>query len=162
MNGNGTDSPRTGVSAPGGTPGHSGHQSRADGPVTPRPRAFLVRMSSGDPIRADESDLPQILRAIAEGRSTRLRQAVFNPSFYVAVVEDTERVSHFLSDLQDTQRYNRTAVQVGNKPRELPQWKELPDVFAGLGLPEAVAPRREPGLQVGAGAKPAIIAPRGI
>lgn len=48
-------------------------------------------LSSGPGIPFDPDELNKVLEAIQTGSATRLRQGFFNPSFFVSIVEDTDR-----------------------------------------------------------------------
>lgn len=50
-----------------------------------------IIMSRGPDIKIDHDEIPKILAAISTGGVVRCKQGTFNPSFYVSIVEDTER-----------------------------------------------------------------------
>jgi len=57
-----------------------------------RKRAFKIIMSRGNPLQIDEDELPKLKQAIQTGQPAVFRQGIINPSFYVSVIEDNERL----------------------------------------------------------------------
>lgn len=61
-------------------------------------KGYKVVLSTGPAIPCDPDEIQPILRAINTGNSIKLRRGIFNPSFYVSIVEDEERKMKFLED----------------------------------------------------------------
>ncbi len=93
-------------------------------------RAYKVVMSKGDDIPFDGDELQNVVIAINNKQSVRLRQGFFNPSFYVSIVQDVKRVGDFYEDT----RYDQDRRARGLEP--------LKDIFADL--PKLGAPHQDP------------------
>lgn len=76
--------------------------------------AFLITMSTGDPLPIDRDELEKILRAISTKQACVLRSGIFNPSFYVSVVKDRARTEAFHQDIKYLQGEERKqAIEAG-------------------------------------------------
>jgi len=62
-------------------------------------KAFKIVMSSGDPIEIDADELNGILHGINQGSVVVCRRGIFNPSFYVSIIEDRNRTESFREEL---------------------------------------------------------------
>lgn len=56
-------------------------------------KAYKIVMSRGDDIQIDADEINNVLKAITSGQPAIVRKGIFNPSFYVSVIEDEERAS---------------------------------------------------------------------
>lgn len=75
--------------------------------------AFKVIVSTKDFVRIDLDEVDTVLKGISEGRVVRVRQGVINPSYFVAIVEDTERLDRFLDETRhDTEARQRGMFQL--------------------------------------------------
>lgn len=63
-----------------------------------RIKAYKVILSTKHEIKLDSDEINSILEGIRSGDIIRIRQGLFNPSYFVAVIEDTERKERFLED----------------------------------------------------------------
>ena len=99
-------------------------------------KAYLVQLSRGRDIQADEDELEIITKAIQTGSPAKLRQGIFNPSFFVSIVEDKNRVRELAYDLKDIKEHNyRDRVyRDGKEQKELPTMKPLADIFKEVQL----------------------------
>ncbi len=52
---------------------------------------YLVELSNKREIPIDEDELPRVLAGIKSGNPVKVRQGIFNPSFFVAIVGDSSR-----------------------------------------------------------------------
>lgn len=70
--------------------------------------AFKVILSSGPAIPCDPDEVQKIVDAIKSGSVVRLRCGLFNPSFFVSVVEDEDRIKKFFEDTKyDSEKRGR-------------------------------------------------------
>ena len=76
-------------------------------------------MSHGDGIQIDEDELGTVIAAIQTGKIAKVRQGIFNPSFYTSIVLDRKRIKAY----QDDNQYRQ--------PGEIQPIGNLPDIFAG-------------------------------
>ena len=67
-----------------------------------RTKAYKVIMSSGPPIPIDEEEVAKVLQGRQEGVDVVLKRGAFNPSHYVSIVEDGDRISEWKSDCRYT------------------------------------------------------------
>lgn len=82
-------------------------------------RYFKVVMSSGNPIRIGDDELPTVVGAIAKKIPLiTCKRGIFNPSFYVSIVVDTE--------------YERTMWDAGDARQRLERDDELDAPFKRL------------------------------
>lgn len=56
---------------------------------------FKIVMSRGDDLRIDSDELPKVLEAISSGTPAMVRSGIFNPSFYVSIIRDAERMKAY-------------------------------------------------------------------
>lgn len=100
----------------------------------PKVQAFKVNVSKGDPIPVDAEELPSIITAIKKGMPCRVKQGVFNPSYYVSITEDRQRID-------EVEHYNSTAEEnnvrirhYGGVPMTYKGLQPLKDIFEGINL----------------------------
>lgn len=103
-----------------------------------KPKAFIVRMSikNGD-IKIDEDELSRVIEAIKTGQPAIVRQGLFNPSFYVAITEDVDRVKSYIEEINRIKNENEQNAKYnfnGGVQKELPQFTQLRDIFSGVKL----------------------------
>lgn len=100
-------------------------------------KAFVVHISSKQQIKCDSDEIGAVNEAIQTGQPTKLRQGQFNPSFWIATVEDEDRVTVFKKQVYDILSYNEQSFEyhAGNRGyKNFPVWQKLPDIFAGVAL----------------------------
>lgn len=102
----------------------------------PQVNAYLVIQSRGNPLKIDADELPRITNAMSGGKSVRVRQGIFNPSFYVQITEDYERIRDFNANWNSIAEHNKRDRDYndGKHQRPLPEFKPLPDIFEGVPL----------------------------
>ena len=84
---------------------------------------YLIKLSNKTDIQIDEDEVEIVLQGITTGKAVKVRQGIFNPSFYIAIIEDLERVGKYQEALNS---WERTVNRIEeNKPR----LGELKDIF---------------------------------
>ena len=93
-------------------------------------------MSSGDSIQIDQDEIPKVLVAIQKKQPCLVRQGLFNPSFYVSIREDRQRLSEFRELVKDAKQHNHLDHEYhdGKNQKPLPEMKPLADIFEGVQL----------------------------
>ncbi len=61
-------------------------------------KAYQIVMSRGDSIKIDSDEIPKVIQAITSKSPAIVRSGIFNPSFYVSIIEDTDRMEKFWDD----------------------------------------------------------------
>ena len=100
-------------------------------------RCYRVVLSSKVEIPCDSDEVASVIAGIQSGSVVRLRQGVFNPSFFVSLVPDDKRQKAYLNDLLAVSDYNRQQFRYhgGTDLRKLPEFQLLGDIF-GDSLPK--------------------------
>lgn len=107
-------------------------------PEMPKLQAYRVNLSKGDPLPCDTDELPQVILSIKTGSPCRIRAGIFNPSYYVSVTEDRERLAEVERDNTTIRQMNDQENQYG-KGKTYEKYKTLQplkDIFEGLNLSE--------------------------
>lgn len=75
---------------------------------------YIVKLSNKAEIQIDEDEVARVVDGLKSGTLVKVRQGIFNPSFFVAVVEDENRkpIDHYSEGLIER--------------------KNLPDIFTDL------------------------------
>lgn len=91
--------------------------------------AYLLILSTGPAIPFDPEELEKVRAAIRGGKIATLKRGMFNPSFFVSVVQDEKRYTRFLEDTKYPDERSRQKRLAGMRP--------LSDLFADhpLALP---------------------------
>ena len=103
-----------------------------------KPRAYIVRMNikNGD-LKIDEDELAKVVQGIKSGQPVLVRQGLFNPSYYVAIVEDVDRLKGYYEEINRIKAQNDSNKRYGFNNGEqlaLPSFTPLRDIFAGVNL----------------------------
>ncbi|MFA6314950.1 MAG: hypothetical protein WC648_01090 [Candidatus Paceibacterota bacterium] len=77
---------------------------------------YLIQMSRGIPIPIDAEELQKVLQGIQTKSPVIVKQGIFNPSFFVSIIEDSDR----------KQGWNR---ELGGDKYMLTTKEPLPDLF---------------------------------
>lgn len=86
-------------------------------------KAYKVELSNGSKIPIDADELPNVIQAIQSGRPAIVRQGIFNPSYYVAIVEDVKRIT----EVQEANYRDRFSIENGDtQPHSL---KPIANIF---------------------------------
>lgn len=102
-----------------------------------KPKAFVVRMSNKMDIQIDDDEVYKVIQGIAKGQPVRVRQGVINPSFYIAIVEDVDRLKSYFEEINRIRHENEQNEKYnfnGGMQKELPQFTQLKDIFEGVKL----------------------------
>jgi len=81
---------------------------------------YIITLSNKATIPVDEDEVPLVVEAIKKGQPGRVRQGIFNPSFFVSLTLDNSRIKQYLDE--------QPAWNSISKPKPIEQ---LPDIFAG-------------------------------
>lgn len=100
----------------------------------PTPRAYKVNLSKGDPIPVDAEELPDVLQAIKSGMPCRVKRGVFNPSYYVSITEDRERVDEIEHHNAMADENNERVKKYGGTLIGYKGLQPLKDIFEGIDL----------------------------
>ncbi len=96
--------------------------------------AFIVNTSKGS-VQIDADEVNKVLQGIASGSPVVVRQGIINPSYFVSIVEDLDRISEHRRAVSDTMRKNEQYEKLGiGKPQELPEMQPLQDIFKEIKL----------------------------
>jgi len=100
-----------------------------------KPKAFIVKMS-GLNVKIDQDEVNSVVAGIMSGRPIKVRQGIINPSYYIGIVEDTDRVKQYLDEVNRIVANNKNyeSYQIGTKER-IPEFTKLADIFSGIELP---------------------------
>lgn len=105
--------------------------------IAGKARAYIVELSNGRKIKCDADEVERVIGSITTGSVCKLRQGLFNPSFFVDLVEDEERIKDFrrtVYQIEDGNNQDRE-YHDGKNQRELPRGlKSLADILSGTKL----------------------------
>lgn len=87
---------------------------------------YLVELSNKTKIQIDPDELPKVVEGIKSGNPVVVRQGIFNPSFFVSIVHDEQRITQIL-EFNETIRFQIS--QGTAKPDKL---EPLSDIFAEM------------------------------
>lgn len=83
---------------------------------------YLIELSNKTKIPIDADELPKVLQGIRSGLPVIVRQGIFNPSFFVDIVEDKKRIQE-INEFNDTIRFQ---IEQGfKKPKKLEPLKDI-------------------------------------
>jgi len=103
-----------------------------------KPKAYLVRMSikNGD-VQIDEDEVASVLSGITNGHAVKVRRGIINPSFFVGICEDVDRLKFYYEEFNRIKHENEQNEKYGfngGYRKELPQFVKLKDIFEGVNL----------------------------
>jgi hypothetical protein len=99
-----------------------------------RPKAYLLETSKSS-ISIDADEISKVMKGIETNRPIVLRQGIFNPSYFVAIKEDRDRISEYLKLTSEIGRQNEQAEKYGAGTRnDIPEFKKLRDIFSDVKL----------------------------
>ena len=100
-----------------------------------RPKAYEIVLSNKTILKVDADEIEKVVHGISSGGSVIVRQGIFNPSFYVAIREDNERIKKYFSAIAEIGRQNEQAEKYGaGKVKSIPEFQKLGDIFSGVKL----------------------------
>lgn len=84
-------------------------------------RPYKIIMSRGDSISIDAFEIEKVLDAVSSGSPAMLKSGIFNPSFFVSIVLDEDRMSSFYDELRyfDNQEDSRRQELLAAGPSPL-------------------------------------------
>ena len=91
-----------------------------------KPQAYKVIMSRGQGISIDADEVAKVFDGIRRGQPILVRQGLINPSFFINIIEDTERLDNYFDDL------HRNRHSYENGIATPPVFKKLKDIFADI------------------------------
>lgn len=100
-------------------------------------KAYKVVLSTRHEIKIDEDEVAKVVEGIKSGHIVRVRQGIFNPSYFVCIERDGERIERFLEDTKYDDRKRRGGILPladileDVKTRLLPQAPSRPELGAG-------------------------------
>tara|TARA_R100001086_G_scaffold247916_2_gene183506 strand:- start:146 stop:481 length:336 start_codon:yes stop_codon:yes gene_type:complete len=99
-------------------------------------KAYLIVMSRGKNIPIDGEEVALIIDAIQQGTPCKIKSGIFNPSFYVSIIEDDERMKEWRDEVRRVEQHNYQDKNYGDgkMQKEIPKLKPLKDVFAEVPL----------------------------
>ena len=84
---------------------------------------YLIELSNKRSIQIDPEELPKVLNGIKSGSPVILKRGIFNPSFFVDIVEDDKRIMEVVE-------HNRTIdFQIKNGMAKPSKLEPLKDIF---------------------------------
>lgn len=90
-------------------------------------KAYKLMLSNGVQIKADEDELDKVKEAIKTGSWGKVRQGMFNPSFLISIVEDTDRLEQLESANEKLENSKRLHPEKAF-PESI-KFKPLKDIF---------------------------------
>jgi len=99
-------------------------------------QAYKVNLSKGDAMPCDTDELPQIVLAVKTGSPCKIRSGIFNPSYYVSITEDKDRIEEVEIQNSRIRKCNEQESRYG-KAKNYENYKELKpikDIFEGVNL----------------------------
>lgn len=100
-------------------------------------KCYIVELSNGRRIKCDVDEVSRVIDAIKTGGVCKLKQGLFNPSFFVNIIEDEDRQWEFIEKVNEITRHNHQDKNyMGNRDqKEYPTGLEpLKDIFDGVKL----------------------------
>jgi len=93
-------------------------------------KAYLIELSNKRTIQIDPKELDSVLEGIKSGNPVKVKQGIFNPSFFVDIVLDEKRITEIIEE----NKLRKFQIERGEKPAEL---KPLKDIFEEVDLLKA-------------------------
>lgn len=104
-------------------------------------RAYKVILSTKHEIKIDEDEVAKVLEGIKSGSIVRVRQGLFNPSYFVCIERDKDRLERFFEDTKYDDARSVAKRRAGLTP--------LADILADVQLKHLPAAPRRPELGAG-------------
>lgn len=92
---------------------------------------YIITLSNKATISIDEDEVPLVVEAIKSGSFGRVRQGIFNPSYFVSLTPDVERYNRYIEE----NRYRGP-----NQPEKKGELLPLKDIFQKV-LPPGKVPK---------------------
>lgn len=81
-------------------------------------RCFKIKCSNGIEIQIDEDEIEKVMENLGTKNFIKVRRGVFNPSFFVALIEDRERRNEYFADYKHQ-------IKSGSMSKHPPQLKDM-------------------------------------
>lgn len=101
-----------------------------------KPKAFIVKMSVKNlDVQIDADEVQRVVDGIISGQPIKVKRGIVNPSFYVGIVEDVDRIKGYMDEVNRIVANNKNydTYKIGHK-EALPEFTKLKDIFDGLKL----------------------------
>jgi hypothetical protein len=100
-----------------------------------KPKAFKIVLSNKSSIQIDEEELQKVIKGITSGQPVIVRQGIFNPSFFISITEDNERIKEYFDEINEVNKANENynKYEIGEK-KEMPEFKKLDNIFGDIKL----------------------------
>jgi len=97
-------------------------------------KAFIVELSNKRNIKIDADEVDAVIAGVARGAVVKLRQGVVNPSFFVDIVIDEDRMKAFRQELAAAENHNdfQRKYHNGADLKPIPEMRPLADIFADI------------------------------
>lgn len=96
--------------------------------------AFIVNTSRGS-VKIDQDEVNKVLQGISSGDPVVVRQGIINPSFFVNIIEDVERMKEHRERIDEIKQKNEQFEQYGvGQKQEYPQLQPLQNIFSDIKL----------------------------
>lgn len=98
-------------------------------------KAFMVNLSKGAPMPCDQDELPIIMKAIQTKSLCVIRSGMFNPAYFINLVEDRERSLEIEREneaiRQNNEQYQRFEI---GQLQEYKKLQPIKNIFDGVNL----------------------------
>lgn len=100
-----------------------------------KPQAYIVHLSSKCSLKVDADELTKIIEGLKSGQLVILRQGIFNPSFFICMEADRDRLDSYYSDLEEIKKSNDQYDRLGiGWKRDEKEFQPLQDIFSDVKL----------------------------
>lgn len=106
-------------------------------PPSDAPKCYLVELSNGRKIKCDVEEVNRVIDSIKTGGVCKLKQGLFNPSFFIDIIEDEDRQWEFIEKVNEISKHNHQDKNYmgGRDQKEFPKGLEpLRNIFDGVKL----------------------------
>ena len=105
-----------------------------------KPKAYIVKMN-GLNVQIDQDEVGAVFEGILKGQPIKVRRGLINPSYYIGIVEDQERIKNYLEEVNQiiSNNKNYDVYKIGWK-QPIPEFQKLSDIFDGIKLPSGRKP----------------------
>lgn len=97
-------------------------------------RAYKVNLSKGNGMPCDADELPNIVLAIKTGAPCKIRSGIFNPSYYVSITEDQERIDEIRHTNSQIYEDNERVRKYGGTMQKFKSLTPIKDIFKDINL----------------------------
>lgn len=107
--------------------------------------AYKIIMSRGNPIQIDADEMAKVISAMQNAQPCKVKQGIFNPSFYVEIVEDEERMKAWRDEISKARQHNKfdRNYNEGKNQKTKPELKPLKNIFEGVPLKLESSPEKK-------------------